>query len=212
MDGPDDASPLAHGRVAATPQERAVVHWWRESRRWLAAILYAHKPREADVEDLMQDVAMRLVKHLHELSDPNDPAAVRPWLRTVAVNVARSAGRRTRSRRHAQEALQHQAMVREAASGLRLHDAVESAPARGARALEIAATLPPSYREPLFLSMRGLSQRQIAQVLSLPVTTIETRLIRARRMVREELEREEAPLREEHVPAAAHLTHTEVLL
>jgi RNA polymerase sigma-70 factor (ECF subfamily) len=49
--------------------------------------------------------------------------------------------------------------------------------------------LPPEYREPLLLRcLRGMSYRQIGEVLDLPVTTIETRLARARRMIRSELD------------------------
>ena len=43
-------------------------------------------------------------------------------------------------------------------------------------------------REPLLLRcVRGLSYQQISTILELPVTTIETRLARARRMLREEM-------------------------
>ena len=57
------------------------------------------------------------------------------------------------------------------------------------RVLRQAMGLPPEYREPLLLRcVRGMSYRQIADVLDLPVTTVEPRLARARRMLREELE------------------------
>lgn len=51
---------------------------------------------------------------------------------------------------------------------------------------EQLSRIPPLYAEPLILqSMRGLSQRQIAELLDVPETTIETRLARARRMLRQ---------------------------
>jgi RNA polymerase sigma-70 factor (ECF subfamily) len=54
--------------------------------------------------------------------------------------------------------------------------------------LDQALTLPPEYREPLLLRcVRALSYQQISDILELPVTTIETRLARARRMLREEI-------------------------
>ena len=54
-----------------------------------------------------------------------------------------------------------------------------------------AANRPPEeYREPpLLAGVRGMSYKQIADLMGVPVTTVETRLARARRMVREELER-----------------------
>ena len=45
-----------------------------------------------------------------------------------------------------------------------------------------------TYREPLLLRcVRALSYQQISEVLDLPITTVETRLARARRMLREEV-------------------------
>ena len=62
---------------------------------------------------------------------------------------------------------------------------------QGKRALDVAGRLPDAYREVLVLrAVRGLSYKQIGEILGVPVTTVETRLARARRMVREEMEQE----------------------
>ena len=56
------------------------------------------------------------------------------------------------------------------------------------RLLKQALSLPMTYREPLLLRcVRALSYQQISEVLDLPITTVETRLARARRMLREEV-------------------------
>ena len=56
------------------------------------------------------------------------------------------------------------------------------------RVLELAMRLHPDYREPLLLrSLHGMSQRMIASTLGVPGTTVETRLARARKMLREEM-------------------------
>ena len=154
---------------------------WAENRRWVAAILLAHKPKDAELDDLLQDVAMTLVRR-HQ--DVRDPSKIRPWLRTVAINAARAAGRKRKVRLK---------LVQPGAS-------IEGAPApedteserlkdEAKLALEAAQRLHPDYREPLLLRcVRGMSYRRIAQTLDLPVTTVETRIARARRMVREEIE------------------------
>src|SRR5690606_2890781 len=80
---------------------------------------------------------------------------------------------------------------RESAGELR--DAKE----RGRRALDIVMTLPAEYREPLLLNLRGLSHKQIAIVCELPMSTIETRVFRARVMVRNELEASEGRARKD---------------
>lgn len=52
--------------------------------------------------------------------------------------------------------------------------------------LDLARGLPEGYREPLLLRcVKGMSYREIAKVLELPETTIETRIARGRRMLRE---------------------------
>jgi DNA-directed RNA polymerase specialized sigma24 family protein len=52
--------------------------------------------------------------------------------------------------------------------------------------MALVARIPPIYAEPLLLqSTQGLTQRQLATLLDVPETTIETRLARARRMLRQ---------------------------
>jgi RNA polymerase sigma-70 factor (ECF subfamily) len=184
------------GERGAALSDEAIVRLWHAHRRWVAAVIWAHKPRDADVDDLLQDVAVKLVNNIHALSDPE---SIRPWLRTVAVNIARSAGRRSRSAGRAHHAVAAAtAPDRSAGPGREPIDqpglvrSIDDARSRGRRALELAEGLPTAYREPLVLSLRGLSQRQIADALDVPVTTVETRLIRARRMLREELAAEES--------------------
>ena len=54
--------------------------------------------------------------------------------------------------------------------------------------LDQALTLPPEYREPLLLRcVQALTYQQIGAILDMPVTTVETRLARARRMLRQEV-------------------------
>ena len=153
------------------------------NRRWVAAILLAHKPKDAELDDLLQDVAMTLVRRVH---DVRDPSKIRPWLRTVAVNTARAAARKRKVRlRLVQPDVD---VEREPAPA----DESDSLKDEARRALEAAQQLHPDYREPLLLRcVRGMSYRRIAQTLDLPVTTVETRIARARRMVREEIEFEE---------------------
>lgn len=157
---------------------------WRTHRRWVAAILLAHKPREADLEDLLQEVAIRLVRHGDEVEGLASP---KNWLRTVAVNVARTQGRKQRTRR--------KVWAREAPSMDSVADAGGDPVAHraeleeGVRALELARGLPEQYREPLLLrAVRGMSYRQIADVMGVPVTTVETRIVRGRKMLRELME------------------------
>ncbi|MFM9957466.1 MAG: RNA polymerase sigma factor [Phycisphaerales bacterium] len=185
-------SPDAPGGALNPGHSPEMHELWATHRRWVAAILLAHMPREADLEDLLQEVAIRLVRGAADLKDP---ASVRPWLRTVAINLARTAGRKKKIRQRLMPdyAAQARAVSEESAntedprSG---HEVMED----GQLAMSLARALPEEYREPLLLrAVRGLSYRQIADILSLPITTVETRLTRARRMLRDEIEKARQP-------------------
>ncbi|MBL0927713.1 MAG: sigma-70 family RNA polymerase sigma factor [Phycisphaerales bacterium] len=165
---------------------------WETNRRWVAALILAHMPRGAELEDLLQEVAMRLVREGLSL---RDPASVKPWLRTVAINVARTSGRRQSVR---QRVIAGGAEI----DADRTPDRGEAAGPSGddkeqaGLAMRMALDLPEEYREPLLLkAVRGLSYKQISEILGIPVTTIETRLVRARRMVRDRLEAQAAAAR-----------------
>ena len=161
---------------------------WEQHRRWVAAILLAYKPRDVDVEDLLQDVAMSVVRHGHEL---RDGAAFRPWLRTIAINAARASARSEKLRRHARltstDSSGRETTIEPAdESHGSEREAQKELDAEARRVLDLALELPDGYREPLLLkSLREMSYRQIGQTLGLPETTIETRIARARKMLRE---------------------------
>lgn len=164
---------------------------WQENRRWVAAVILAHKPREAELEDLLQDVAMSFVRTISRL---RDEAMLKPWLRTVAINAARAAGRETtRRRRHMGWKVSDGSGTEETEPGVGPgegggrgpDDSVQRREEAG-RLSALAARLPDGYREPLLLKcVRGLSYRQIGELMGLPETTVETRIARGRRMLRE---------------------------
>lgn len=185
---PSESTPDGALRVVTPPEDGAplfgpeeIKRIWREHRRWVAAILLAHKPREVEVDDLLQVVAMSVVRKIGAL---RDPGAVKPWLRTVAINAARASGREVQRKRR------HLRLVRERDTD---RDAGVESSGEGAtrreeaeRLMALTRTLPEGYREPLLMRcVRGMSYKQIGAVLDLPETTIETRIARGRRMLRE---------------------------
>ncbi len=158
---------------------KALEQLWRQHRGWLAAVVMAHMPNEAELDDLMQEIAVAVVKAIHNLKDPQ---ALRPWLRSVALNTVRTAGRRTTIDRR------NKLKLYEAAKPVEAISDVQSPKQKVRDALTLLRDLPEHYREPLLLkAVRGLSQQHIAQVLCIPVKTVETRLRRARKMLAEQL-------------------------
>jgi len=175
--GSEAALSLAEVRLlerAAAGERAAIAEVWRANRRWIAAVLAAHAPRGVDVEDLLQDVAATLVSKCQHV---RDAASLRGWLRVVAVNAARMSGRGKSAERRA---------LQEYARGRGAVHATDGPAGETRETLELIARLPPLYAEPLLLqSAQGLTQRQIAELLDVPETTVETRLARARRALRE---------------------------
>lgn len=168
-------------RRAAAGDAEAAEAIWRTHRRWVAAILLAHKPRQSDLEDLLQEVALAVVEKIGQL---DDPAALKPWLRMIAVNTARATGRKQTRRRGLIR------LVRPDVPGEGVSDLTTSRMReRQARARELGnliEQLPENYRECVLLRCaRGMSHRQISDVTGLPETTVETRIARGRRMLRE---------------------------
>jgi RNA polymerase sigma-70 factor (ECF subfamily) len=158
---------------------------WEENRRWVAALLLAHKPRWADLDDLLQEVAATLVSKGHEI---RDAGTLKPWLRTVATNIARLAARRGKLRLHGSlDAAEEDNPTGGPADTTELRPAhAATRTEEASRLLELAKQLPDGYREPLLLkSVQDLSYRQIGHILDIPETTVETRIARARKQLRE---------------------------
>mgnify|MGYP000941552499 CR=1 FL=1 len=196
VEGTETGTLMLDVAAAVRGDADAVQRVWMENRRWVAAVILAHKPREVELEDLLQDVAMTFVRTIGKL---RDQATLKPWLRTVAINAARAAGRTTKRRRRVMGP-----RMEDVSSGLYgestcaemsgAADVVAQGEQAG-RLTRLAATLPDGYREPLILKcVRGMSYRQIGELMGLPETTIETRIARGRKMLRELANQERQPI------------------
>jgi RNA polymerase sigma-70 factor, ECF subfamily len=183
MTGPDDQVLLA---AAQSGDRQALERLWERHRRWVAAVILLHKPKEVDVDDLLQDVAATFLAKLDTLRDPETFPG---WLRSVATNAARMAARGTRRRAAAVdrfsrgEAAERNDERTIRSSPHRLHAARVAADQLRTR----LAALPAGYAEPLVLRLvHDLSYAQIAEILDLPETTVENRIVRGRRMLRDQ--------------------------
>jgi RNA polymerase sigma-70 factor (ECF subfamily) len=134
----------------------------------------------ADVEDLSQEVFLRVLAARERY---HNGCSFSTWLYRIAVNVARDANRRSRTRQHV---LEHHRPERA------LDDAAEIA-SRRETAREVAAalnTLPDKLREPLVLKQfADMTFAEVAEVLNLPASTVKSRVHAALIKLRVELER-----------------------
>jgi RNA polymerase sigma-70 factor, ECF subfamily len=151
---------------------------WRELEAQLRPFVARRVASEADVDDVVQDVFLRMQRGLEGLRDDE---RFGPWV----YRVARSA-----------IVDHHRAAVRRGAPS----DAIVEEPVEehdeGAVAEELAvyvalfvAMLPSPYREALTLTeLEGLSQREAADLLGVSVSGMKSRVQRGRRKLREALE------------------------
>lgn len=132
--------------------------------------------RHPDCDELFQDVFVKVHGAAHTYQADR---ALRPWVLTIAVNVARSWHRRQKVR--SLVLLDGgEAQDRAPASAVDPHRDAEAA--ETARWLQASLEdLPGAHREALVLvTLEGLSLADAASALDLPVSTVKTHLRRAR--------------------------------
>lgn len=152
-------------------------HW-----TWLRALVYGVLADAQDLDDVMQNVCLRVMTKIHTLREPE---CFRAWL---AITARREAIKHFRARsRRASLIDADVAATRPSGSE---HGPLESLERTELcrRILEAAWTLPEKYREVFMLAHSGeLTYAQMAEVLDVPITTMQIRLVRARRMIQNQV-------------------------
>ena len=133
---------------------------------------YSCTRHAADAEDVCQSVFCRLAEGRTEL----EPGREKAWLLTCAANAYKNRFRFLRRW-----------------EGLPL-EAAEAVPDESGRAvLEAVLSLPEKYRAPVHLYYyEGYSQKEIAEILGLRLTAVQTRMQRARAILKEVLSDDDA--------------------
>lgn len=152
----------------------------REHEGWVRSVIYGVTGRPDLVDDISQQVWAQVWTRLPSLKEPE---RLRSWLYAVARNAAIDLC---------------QAYKRRQAPSLEgiadgLHDERLRPPANAIAGDELHRTLlravealPALYREPFVLRhLEDWSYQEISAMLGLPLETVETRLVRARRLLRE---------------------------
>ena len=153
--------------------------------RWqlpLRAFLYRHLQNEADALDLAQDTFVRIYRHREAY---REGARFSTWMFQIALNLCRDHGRR-RTRRPL-VALDN---APDFADSHPAPDAAALFDERTAAVRDAIAALPENLRAPLLLSTyENLSHLEIAATLRATPKAVETRLSRARELLRKKLVR-----------------------
>lgn len=128
---------------------------------------YSYTRHAADAEDVCQSVFCRLADGKTEL----EPGKEKAWLLQCTANACKNRFRFLR---------RWESVALEEAEGI---------PDKSSRAvLDAVLSLPMKYRAPVHLFYyEGYSQKEIAEILGLSRTAVQTRMMRARAMLKEVL-------------------------
>ncbi len=156
----------------------------RDHDAWVRSAIYAVTARSELVDDLVQQIWTRVWERLDTLENPEQ---FRAWLYSVARNTALDGSMADKRRRSRFTPLDDHAAPLD-----RRQPGPLAAVARGelqATLVGAVQSLPALYREPFVLRhLEDWNYAEIGQVLGLSVETVETRLVRARRLLREMLQ------------------------
>ena len=176
---PETESPTAEEKRAL--EEIIALH-----HRWVRSAVLAITGRADDVDDVTQQVWMRLWERRDQLASVTD---LRKWLYTLARNAAIDAGRSSTRRRGLWR--RFKLLWRPGRSDPRPADDLLAAERRKTT-LQAIEALEEKYRTVLVLRVwQEMSYDEIARTLDITPQAVETRLVRARRMLRAKLMPEE---------------------
>lgn len=164
--------------------EHAMTEIVQRHERWVRALVYGVLGHQRELEDVVQQVWLNVWKRADSLKTP---AHWRTWMYRLARNTAIDSGRRTTRRRGLLRRFTEKLTGNEMTDMPRAHRDMVMHETH-AEVLQAIEALSPIYREPFVLRhLEDWTYKEISEALSLPINTVEIRLVRARRKLREAL-------------------------
>ena len=167
--------------TADTPGE-AVETLVREHARFVYKVAYSVLRNHHDAEDATQETFIRVMRHAAKVAQMPDQ---RPWLARVAWRIAVDRIRQ-RGTQPLDDAAQTLEQLRSAGPGA---EQVVIGQQMVSLLERLVERLPREFRDVVALStVQEMTSAEIAQVLQIPEATVRTRLLRARRLLREKMQ------------------------
>jgi RNA polymerase sigma factor (sigma-70 family) len=147
---------------------------------WLKALVYSILGNADSVDDVMQDICVQVIRKVNTL---REPSRFRPWMAVLAKRQALKYRQRKSQRRvislNNDEVAGQQCDYKagQLLDNLELREQYQ-------QVMQAVKSLPEIYRQVFMLAhLEDLTYAQIAEILDVPFTTVQIRLVRARRMV-----------------------------
>jgi RNA polymerase sigma-70 factor (ECF subfamily) len=145
---------------------------------WLKGLVYSIVGDADEIDDVLQDICVRVIAKVDSVREPE---RFRPWLAVLA---------RRQALRHRQRKAQRPGSMGEELAELGCDERARQFPQAIERKeqceqiLGAVRALPEKYRQVFMLQYGSdLTYGQIAEILDIPITTVQIRLVRARRMI-----------------------------
>jgi len=144
---------------------------------WLKGLVYSIIGDANDVDDVLQDICVRVISRINTLREPE---RFRPWLGVLARREAIRCCQRKNPRTVSLDEEVAGQLCDYKADQLLVIERRE----QYQQILQAVRSLPEKYRQVFMLQYaKDLTYGQIAEILDIPFTTVQIRLVRARRMI-----------------------------
>jgi RNA polymerase sigma-70 factor (ECF subfamily) len=146
---------------------------------WLKALVYSIVADANSVDDVLQDICVQVIRKVNTLREPE---RFRPWMAVLARRQAL----RFRQRKNQRKVVSLNGEVADQQCDYKAGQLLENLEIREQyqQVLQAVKSLPEIYRQVFVLAhLEYSTYAQIAEILDIPVTTVQIRLVRARRMI-----------------------------
>jgi RNA polymerase sigma factor (sigma-70 family) len=163
--------------AAQKGQKEALQQLLTRNWSWLKGVVYNIAGSANELDDIMQDICVKVITKIDTLREPE---CFKPWLAVLARRQVLQY-RRRKARKPIQ--LSEKIIEQKYDEKNQLFENIEENE-RYQQILLAIQSLPEKYREVFMLQHSGdVTYGQIAEILDVPVTTVQIRLVRARRML-----------------------------
>lgn len=173
----------------------AVEQLLTENWAWLKVLVAGIVRNRSDIDDVLQDIAVKVITKISTLRRTE---SFRPWLACLARREALR-WRNLSFRRGS--SLDHEAVEEPLDPEALPPDKQLVGAEERALVLDAIDRLPRKYKEVLLLQHSGQSYKQIAETMELTLTTVQIRLVRARRMIMDMLNEKQVHRRNQNESA-----------